>query len=92
MKVFLETEKIYVRNSKCLIYKVESLGVWDSCDYIQCNLVLVEGYRDGEGMLPAKEFKEDLQADTVNCYIFKEGIENALERSGFDILRDYENY
>ena len=93
MKAYLESKKIYVRNDDKMAYEVNSIEIYDGCDYMKLNLVLVAGWdyvnpddNDIQGYVGADRFVEDVQTETENCYFMKESITECLEDNGWIIL------
>lgn len=75
-----------------LAYQVTSLDVSNS-DWIQVDLELVAGWdyvnpdeNDIQGWCPPENFIEDVQYDYVLCYIFDEGIKEALRANDYNIV------
>ena len=92
MITYLEKKSIYVKNDEEFIYKVASFETYDNTDTIYLNLELVAGIdyinpdeSDTVNYVAADRFTEDIQNETVTQYLFKEGMFEALEESGYRI-------
>ncbi len=93
---YLESNKFYVMNEdEKLVYKVGEYETFSGSIYLQINLELVAGWdyvnpdeNDVQGWCPADRFVEDVQYEWVSQYFLKEGMEEALSASGFDVLEN----
>ena len=95
MKAYLEKKTIYAKNEEKLVYKVESIEIYDGYDSLRLNLVLICGWdyinpdaSDKQGWCPANKFIEDVQDTQEICYIMSESIKECLETNGYEILEE----
>lgn len=94
MKVYFNSFKKYAYNKEDkLIYEVIGLDTFDNADYAHVVMELVACWdyinpdeNDIQGWCPAGRMCEEVQDERVQCCIFKEGIETALEENGYTVL------
>lgn len=93
MKAYLEGKAIFVKNDNALVYKVESMEIYDGYNSLRLNLVLVCGWdyinpdeNDIQGWCKADRFIEDVQYEQEICYIMEESVTECLESNGYIIL------
>lgn len=94
MKVYFNSFKKYAYNKEeKLIYKVVRLDTFDDADYAHVFMELVAFWdyknpdeNDIQGWCPADRAIEEVQDETVQCCIFKESIETALEENDYTVL------
>lgn len=93
MVAYLGDNAIYVKNDDKLVYKVESVEIYDNYNSLRLNLKLVCGwdyvnpdYNDVQGWCPADRFIEDVQSEMEICYFLKESVKECLEDNGYEIL------
>lgn len=95
MKAYLEGKAIFVKNDDKLVYKVESMEIYDGYNSLRLNLVLVSGWdyvnpdmNDMQGWCPADRFIEDVQDVQEICYIMEESVKECLEANGYEVLKE----
>lgn len=95
MKSYLEGKAIFVKNDDKLVYKVESMEIYDGYNSLRLNLVLVSGWdyvnpdmNDMQGWCPADRFNEDVQDVQEICYIMEESVKECLEANGYEVLEE----
>ena len=95
MKAYLEGKAIFVKNDDKLVYKVESMEIYDGYNSLRLNLVLVCGWdyvnpdmNDVQGWCKADRFIEDVQDVQEICYVMEESVTECLEANGYEILEE----
>lgn len=93
MKSYLGNKAIYVQNEDKLVYKTESIEVYDRYDSLHINLTLVAGWdyvnpdmNNIHGWCPANRFVEDVQTETVIQYFIEESMKESLEANNYEVL------
>lgn len=93
MKTYLGSKAIFVKNDDKLVYKVESMEIYDGYDSLRLNLVLVCGWdyvkpdkNNIQGWCKPDRFIEDVQDVQEICYVMEESIKECLEANGYEIL------
>lgn len=93
MKAYLGSKAIFVKNDDKLVYKVESMEIYDGYDSLTLNLVLVCGWdyvnpdeNNIQGWCKPDRFIEDVQDVQEICYVMEESIKECLEANGYEIL------
>lgn len=91
-KVYLDNG-LYVKTPSNLIYKTESIEMYDSTSYLIINLILVAGYdyintdeNDIQGYVSASNFVDGVQEETVVQYFMVESMKQCLIDNGYEIL------
>nr|WP_024835437.1 hypothetical protein [Clostridium sp. 12(A)] len=91
-KVYLDNG-LYVKTPSNLIYKTESIEMYDSTSYLTINLILVAGYNyintdenDIQGYVSASNFVDGVQDETVVQYFMVESMKQCLIDNGYEIL------
>lgn len=95
MRHYLENHKFYVLNGDSkLVYKVGEYETFHDSEGIHIHLELVAGWdyvnpdeNDVQGWCPADRFVEDVQWDMVFQYFLVEGMKEALQESGYTVLK-----
>ncbi len=92
-KIYLTNNEIYVKTESNLIYKTESIEMYDCQSYLTVNLVLMAGYdyinsdeNDIQGYVSASNFVESVQDETVIQYYMVESMKQCLIDNGYEIL------
>lgn len=93
MKTYLGSKAIFVKNDDKLVYKVESMEIYDGYDSLRLNLVLVCGWdyvnpdkNNIQGWCKPDRFIEDVQDVQEICYVMEESIKECLKANGYEIL------
>lgn len=93
MKLYLGNKSLYVQNEDKLVYKTESIEMYDGYDFLHINLELVAGWdyvnpdmNDIQCWCPASRFIEDIQTETVIQYFITESMKEALKAEDYEIL------
>ena len=91
-KVYLDNG-LYVKTPSNLIYKTESIEMYDSTSYLTINLILVAGFdyinsdeNDIQGYVTASNFVDGVQDETVVQYFIVESMKQCLIDNGYEIL------
>jgi len=88
MQAYLEDKTFFVNNGDDLIYKVESMEIYDGYDSLRLNLVLVGGQNETGIWLSFYSFPEDAQFEQEICYIMQESVKECLEANGYEVLEE----
>ena len=93
MKLYLGNKSLYVQNEDKLVYKTESIEMYDGYDSLHINLELVAGWdyvnpdmNDIQGWCPANRFVEDIQTETIVQYFMEESMKESLEANDYKVL------
>ncbi len=92
-KVYLSDNEIYAKTKGDLIYKTESMEMYDCQSYLTVNLELVAGYdyinpddNNIQGYVSASNFVDEVQTETVVQYYMEESTKQCLIDNGYEIL------